>query len=112
MCLTQTALFIIEKSERRQLPSARKLIDVCSRYTDVTSLEGKEDVTAKLYKSNAAYWATKEFTQEMIDYACADVRILIPEVYEKNEKLGAVSPDTMYTFFWAGSGTKVNFMLA
>ncbi|XP_046579726.1 piRNA biogenesis protein EXD1-like [Haliotis rubra] len=79
----QMALFIIEKSEGRQLPYARKLMDVCSRYTDVTSLEGKEDVTAKLYKSNAAYWATKEFTPEMIDYACADVRTLIPEVYEK-----------------------------
>ncbi|XP_046555405.1 uncharacterized protein LOC124264693 [Haliotis rubra] len=79
----QTALFIIEKSERRQLPYARKLMDVCSRYTDVTSLERKEDVLAKLYKSNAAYWATKELTPEMIEYACADVRILIPEVYEK-----------------------------
>ncbi|XP_046555408.1 piRNA biogenesis protein EXD1-like isoform X2 [Haliotis rubra] len=83
----QTALFIIEKSEGRQLPYARKLMDVCSHYTDVTSLAGKEDVIAKLYKSNAAYWATKEFTPEMIDYACADVRILIPEVYEKMKSI-------------------------
>ncbi|XP_046572938.1 LOW QUALITY PROTEIN: uncharacterized protein LOC124280969 [Haliotis rubra] len=83
----QTALFIIEKSEGRQLPSARKLIDVCSRYTDVTSLEGKEDVTAKLYKAMLLIGQQKEFTQEMIDYACADVRILIPEVYEKMKSI-------------------------
>ncbi|XP_046572932.1 uncharacterized protein LOC124280966 isoform X2 [Haliotis rubra] len=101
----QTALFIIEKSEGRQLPYARKLMDVCSRYTDVTSLAGKEDVMAKLYKSNAAYWATKEFTPEMIDYACADVRILIPEVYEK---LKSILDDKD---LWTGFRERVDYEL-
>ncbi|XP_067658232.1 uncharacterized protein [Haliotis asinina] len=81
--IVKMALFVIEKSEGRQLPYSRKLMDVCSRYTDVSALEGKEDVKAKLCKSNAAYWATEKLTPEMIDYACADVRILIPEVYQK-----------------------------
>ncbi|XP_067659564.1 uncharacterized protein [Haliotis asinina] len=101
----QKALFIIEKSEGRQLPTARKLMDVCSRYTDVTSLERKEDVTAKLYKCNAAYWATRELTPEMIDYACADVRVLIPDVYKE---LKRVIDDKD---LWGGFEERVNYEL-
>ncbi|XP_071116263.1 uncharacterized protein [Haliotis cracherodii] len=79
----QAAQYIIEKAEGRQLPSYRKLMDLCGRYTDVTLLEGKDEVQAKWYKTDGAYWAKTELSPEMVDYACADVRILIPEVYDK-----------------------------
>ncbi|XP_046572934.1 uncharacterized protein LOC124280967 [Haliotis rubra] len=79
----QAAQYVIDKSEGRQLPSHQNLLNLCRVYTDVTSLEGKEEVQAKWYKADGAYWAKTELSPEMIDNACADVRILLPEVYDK-----------------------------
>ncbi|XP_067658225.1 uncharacterized protein [Haliotis asinina] len=101
----QAAQYIIDKSEGRQLPSHRKLLDLCSLYTDVTSLEGKEEVQAKWYKTDGAYWAKKEFSPEMVDYACADVRILVPEVYDKLKR--ALDEKKL----WAEFKEKVEFEL-
>ncbi|XP_067659565.1 uncharacterized protein [Haliotis asinina] len=82
----QAAQYVIEKSEGRQLPSYRTMLDLCRLYTDVTSLEGNGEVQAERYKADNAYWAKKELSPEMVDYACAGVRILLPEVYDKQKR--------------------------
>ncbi|XP_046572936.1 piRNA biogenesis protein EXD1-like [Haliotis rubra] len=101
----KAAQYVIEKSEGRQLPSHRKLLDLCRLYTDVTSLEGKEEVQAKWYKADGAFWAKKELSPEMVDYACADVRILLPGVYDKLKR--ALDEKEL----WAALNERVEFEL-
>ncbi|XP_041377897.1 uncharacterized protein LOC121390199 [Gigantopelta aegis] len=81
---TQMADRLIEESQGRQLPSKVKLPDVCEKYgVDIALIKDKDDIADKWTKTDGEYWAHRPFTEEMTDYATGDVRVLIPELYEK-----------------------------
>ncbi|XP_041377356.1 uncharacterized protein LOC121389774 [Gigantopelta aegis] len=102
---TQVADRLIEENQGRQLPPKAKLLRshytdhfrvtvhssrstiVCEKYgVDVSSMKKKDDLGDKWTKADGEYWAHRPFTEEMTDYATADVRVLIPELYEEMKR--------------------------
>ncbi|XP_050412143.2 ribonuclease D [Patella vulgata] len=79
---TQVAHMVILEQQGRLIPPMLKLAEICEIY-GMNKMEAKTDMQKKWNKTVPDYWERRPLTQEMTDYACKDVTILIPGIYEK-----------------------------
>ncbi|KAK6176227.1 hypothetical protein SNE40_014550 [Patella caerulea] len=93
---TQVAHMVILEKQGRLIPPMLKLEEICEIY-GINKMEAKADMKKKWNKTAPDYWKRRPLTQEMIDYACEDVTILVTEIYE-NQLRQLKSLDAMELF--------------
>ncbi|KAK6176228.1 hypothetical protein SNE40_014551 [Patella caerulea] len=82
---TQAAHLVILEQQGRLIPQMLKLSKICEIY-GTTEMEEKTGMHIKWNKV-FDYWEIRPLTEEMIEYACADVRVLVPEIYENQIRM-------------------------
>ncbi|XP_050412144.1 uncharacterized protein LOC126827031 [Patella vulgata] len=82
---TQVAHLVILEQQGRLIPQMLKLSKICEIY-GTTKMEEKTGMHKKWNKV-FDYWEIRPLTEEMIEYACADVRVLVPGIYENQIRM-------------------------
>ncbi|XP_050412145.2 ribonuclease D [Patella vulgata] len=93
---TQVAHMVILERQGRLIAPRLKLSEICEIY-GMNKMEAKTDMLKKWNKTEPDYWERRPLTTEMIEYACEDVTILVPEIYE-NQLRKLKSVDAMELF--------------
>lgn len=82
---TQVAHLLISEHKGRRLPSGMNVFDICMQYSDdvekLYTYDWRTDSKKVWTSSIGNFWALRPLTSDMVEFAIADVIVLIPDVY-------------------------------